>query len=90
MAQQPPTVYGVGPNPQPINCQNCKKEVMTVIEPITTDNNICIGWLCCLVGCWLCAFYLCCCADRQTDVIHSCPTCKMQIGTYKAINYAHP
>ena len=87
MAQKPPTVYGVGPNPQPIHCQNCKKEVMTVIEPITTDNNMCIGFLLCLVGCLPCGCYMCMCAEGQTDIIHSCPTCRMQFGTYKAIDY---
>ena len=85
MAQQPPTVYGFGPNPQLIHCQKCKKEVMTLTEAIYTDSNGCIGVLLCLIGCWPCAFYMCMCAEGQKDVIHSCPTCRMQFGTYKSI-----
>ena len=90
MAQQTPTVYGVGPNPQLIHCQKCKKEVMTLTEANSTDSNGCIGVLLCLIGCWPCAFYMCMCAEGQKDIIHSCPTCRMQFGTYKAINYEHP
>ena len=56
MTQQPPTVvHKVGPktyekdsNPQLIHCQHCKKEVMTIIELITTDPNKWIGVLQCI------------------------------------------
>ena len=89
MAQQPPIVNEVGSRPQLIHCQNCKKEVMTVIELITNDDNMGFGVLCSL----LC---LCNCAlgeksswgsDTGRDkIIHSCPTCKIQLGSYKLPN----
>ena len=90
MAQQPPTVHEVGSRPQLIHCQNCKKEVMTVIELITYGCNMgfgVLGSLLCLVGCLPCGCYMCMCAEGQRDkIIHSCPTCKIQLGTYKLPN----
>ena len=89
MAQQPPTVHEVGSKPQLIHCQNCKKEVMTVIELITYGDYgfAVLGCLLCLIGCWPCAFYMCMCAGKGRDkIIHSCPTCKIQLGTYKLPN----
>merc|ERR1712080_229013 len=48
---QPPIMYGFGPNPQQINCQQCKKDVMTVVNTKTADNNnTLIGVLLCLMG----------------------------------------
>ena len=86
MAQQPETVFRVGPNPQLIHCQICKKEVMTVIEAITTDSNTCIGEFLCLF-CWPCIPHnISCGAEGQLDIIHSCPTCMRRFGTYKAPN----
>ena len=90
MAQQPPTVHEVGSRPQLIHCQNCKKEVMTVIELITYGgggDNMGFG----ILGSLLCS-----CALGDTSyhgggsgrdkIIHSCPTCKIQLGTYKLPN----
>ena len=89
MAQQPPTVHEVGSRPQLIHCQNCKTEVMTVIELITNDDNM--GFA--VLGSLLC---LCNCALGETSgyggnkgrdkIIHSCPTCKIQLGTHKLPN----
>ena len=60
MAQQPPTVHEVGSRPQLIHCQNCKTEVMTVIELITNDENMGFG----VLGSLLC---LCNCALGETS-----------------------
>ena len=88
MAQQPPTVHEVGSRPQLIHCQNCKKEVMSVIELITNDSNMGFG----VLGSFLC---LCNCALGETSfhggtgrdkIVHSCPTCKIQLGTYNLPN----
>ena len=88
MAQQPPTVHEVGSRPQLIHCQNCKKEVMTVIELITNDDNIGFGVLGSLLCLWNCALGdTSCHGDTRRDkIIHSCPTCKIQLGTYKLPN----
>ena len=89
MAQQHPTVHEVGSRPQLIYCQNCKKQVMTVIELDTNDDNMCIA---AILGVFLC---LCRCAlgdtscrgdTRRDKIIHSCPTCKIQLGIYKLPN----
>ena len=88
MAQQPPTVHEVGSRPQLIHCQNCKKEVMTIIELITNDDNMgfgVLGSLLCLCNCAL--GDTSCHGDTGRDrIIHSCPTCKIQLGTYKLPN----
>jgi hypothetical protein len=85
MHQQAPTVAGFGPNQQRIHCQQCQKEVMTTTETKTLDNNnTCIGFLLCLFGCIPCAIYMCACADTDEEIVHSCPSCRVQFGSYKA------
>ena len=95
MAQQSPTIQKVGPktyekdsNPQLIHCQNCKKEVMTVIELITTDPNKWIGILLCICLWPICLpfgnCYTSCSWKERTCIIHRCPTCRIQLVTYKS------
>ena len=76
-------MQGFGPNPQQINCQQCKKDVMTVVDSKSTDNNTLIGVILCLFGCWPCAIYMCACAEGTNEKTHSCPTCGIQFGTFK-------
>ena len=89
MAEQPKTVHEVGSRPQLIHCQNCKKEVMTVIELITNGGNVgfdVLGSLLCLCNCALSDTSYHGGNTGRDKIIHSCPTCKIQLGTYKLPN----
>ena len=81
MTQESEIVDGFGPDPKLVNCPDCKKEVMTVVEINFTDNNNCIGSILCILGFWPCGLYMCICAEGVSDLNHYCPICENQLGT---------
>ena len=78
-----PFQQGFGPGPQTVHCSHCMKDIITVVDCQSTDNNTCFGIIFCLIGCLPCALYMWMCSKRSTDLIHSCSTCGCQFGTYK-------
>ena len=81
LTQEPHIVNKFGPDPKLVNCQDCKKEVLTVVEINFTDNNNCIGLILCILGFWPCGLYMCICAEGVSDLNHYCPICENQLGT---------
>ena len=81
LTQEPQIINKFGPDPKLVNCQNCKKEVLTVVEINFTDNNNCIGSILCILGFWPCGLYMCICAEGVSDLNHYCPICENQLGT---------
>ena len=84
MAEQGiPFQQGFGPGPQTVHCSHCMKDIITVVDHQSADNNTLFGIIFCLIGCLPCALYMWMCSKRSTDMIHSCSTCGCQFGVYK-------
>lgn len=80
-----PMQLAFGPDPQPLNCPQCKAQGITAVEKQPGLGAwLLAGGLCCL-GC-------CCCApipllvDNFKDSIHRCTSCNAVVGEKKLIN----
>ncbi|KAK7575877.1 hypothetical protein V9T40_012163 [Parthenolecanium corni] len=72
----------LGPNPARIKCPNCHADIRTSID----SQPSCAAHLCCL----LLLLIGCCplsslpyCMDSLKNVRHSCPNCRIVLGSYQ-------
>ncbi|XP_075264342.1 uncharacterized protein LOC142356286 isoform X1 [Convolutriloba macropyga] len=93
--QQPPPTSTVvintvpagklGTDPMQVTCPNCQQNVTTQLD----YQKGCLTWLICGLLCLFGLFLGCClipfCVNSCKDVVHTCPNCKVVIGTHKRI-----
>lgn len=69
-----------GKEPKHMKCNNCFREVTTRVEASVRDSGWWFAFCCCLFGSWINSLLVCCLPGfRQFS--HSCPLCKVILGT---------
>ena len=70
-------------HPSNMTCPFCGKSIQTKTESDDSCMAVFLSASLCILGCWCCVC-LPFCLESLQKVEHSCPKCKMVIGTYNA------
>ncbi|VIO95303.1 LITAF-like protein, putative [Brugia malayi] len=78
-----------GPNPIETDCPYCQAHVVTSIQRIVGALPWIVMGICFLLGFFLLLPWCLCCIpfylDNCQDVIHSCPSCKRNLGRFTRV-----
>ena len=70
-------------HPSNMTCPYCGRSIHTKTVSEDSCMAVCLSATLCILGCWCCVC-LPFCLESLQKVEHSCPKCKMLIGTYNA------